>query len=297
MKRKLFYMIICTALLVGCGVSKEEPGPAADTLDIVDSPNTVDPAVTLDSVDTDTSYGVFIGAGPEDIQRMMDYDIVVIDAQYFDVGQIKELQSDGHKVYSYINVGSVEDFRPYYQDYQQYTLDVYEHWEDERWVDVSAAEWQDFILEELAPDILGKGVDGLFVDNVDVYYVYPDREIFDGTEKILKGLKSLDTYVLINGGDNFVTKYIDEHGSFRDIADGVNQESVFSRIEWDNDTFSENDPKEQEYFREYVEKVSDNGGDVYLLEYTTDSGLASKIREYCSQHGFKYYISTTLELL
>lgn len=297
MMRKLFFMIICTALLVGCGAAKEEPGPAADTLDIVDSPNTVDPADTLDEVWAGASYGVFIGAGPEDIQRMMDYDIVVIDAQYFDVGQIKELQSDGHKVYSYINVGSLENFRPYYQDYQQYTLGVYEHWEDECWVDVSAAEWQDFILEELAPDILGKGVDGLFVDNVDVYYVYPDREIFDGTEKILKGLKSLDTYVLINGGDNFVTKYIDEHGSFRDIADGVNQESVFSRIEWEGNAFSENAPEEQEYFREYVEKVADNGGDVYLLEYTTDSGLASKIREYCTLHHFMYYISSTLELL
>ena len=39
--------------------------------------------------------------------------------------------------------------------------------EDEKWVDVSEPKWQSFILDDLAPSILDKGVDGLFIDNVD----------------------------------------------------------------------------------------------------------------------------------
>ena len=272
--RKLFFMIICVALLTGCGAAKE-----------------------TGTYPEDCSFGVFIGAGPEALQKILEYDTVVIDAQYFTAEQIKEIHSVGHKVYSYINAGSLEDFRPYYQEYEQYTLGAYEHWDEERWVDVSVQAWQDFVLKSLAPDILGKGVDGLFVDNADVYYMYQSPEIFDGLEIILKGLQSMDTYVVINGGDTFVTEYMDHGGKFCDIADAVNQESVFGRIEWDENRFSENDPDERAYFQEYVEKVAADGGDIYLLEYTTDSKLIKQIKAYCRKHHFRYYISTTLELL
>ena len=33
-----------------------------------------------------------------------------------------------------------------------------------------------------------------------------------------------------------------------------------------------------------------------LLEYTDDPLLSMKIRRYCKAHGFKYYISDSLEL-
>ena len=245
-------------------------------------------------------YGVFIGAGPESMAKMRDYEVVVVDAQYFSDGEIRELKKGGSKVYSYINIGSVENFRPYYADYEAYTLGVYENWEEERWVDVSCEAWQDFILTELAPGLLKKGVDGLLVDNADVYYYRSSEEIYDGVTRILQGLKSLNTYVCINGGDAYVTEYMERNGVFRDVADGVNQESVFSSIDWDSPAedrqFSQNDPEEREYFQQYIETVAEAGGDVYLLEYTKDPELIRKIRKYCGEKGFLFYVSDSLEL-
>lgn len=246
---------------------------------------------------SDRSYGVFLGIGPEDLARTLDYDTIVIDAQYFTPEQIAALHAAGHTVYSYINIGSVEDFRPYYNDYVSYTIGDYENWDEERWVDVSDPVWQDFILKQLAPDILAKGVDGLFVDNADVYYFRQTAEIFSGVSKILKGLQALDTYVSVNGGDTFVTDYIEKGGSFRDIADAVNQETVFSKIEWEENRFSRNDDEERAYFQEYAETVAENGGDIYLLEYTKDAELIEQIKAYCREHHFRYYVSGTLELL
>lgn len=246
---------------------------------------------------SDTSYGVFLGIEPENLSRTLAYDTIVIDAQYFTAEQIASLHASGHTVYSYINIGSVEDFRSYYKDYEQYTFGDYENWEGERWVDVSTDIWQDFILKQLAPDILSKGVDGLFVDNTDVYYIQPTDAIFGGVKDILQGLIALDTYVCINGGDCFVTEYLKRNGQFREIANAVNQETVFSMIEWEEDRFSKNDDEEREYFQNYVETVAANGGDVYLLEYTEDAALIDQIREYCRAHHFRYYASATLELL
>ena len=116
-------------------------------------------------------YGVFLGLGREDIVLMEDYRIIVLDAQYFLPEDIERLKQSGHIVLSYINLGALEDFRTYYGKYVGYTLSEYENWEEERWVDVTIPEWQMFV-EDLAEELLEKGCDGLFVDNVDVYYHY-----------------------------------------------------------------------------------------------------------------------------
>ena len=243
------------------------------------------------------SYGVFLGASPDDMPYMTDYEKVVIDAQYFTADEIKELKDSGKTVYSYINLGSVEDFRPYYSEYEKFTLGVYENWEEEKWVDVSQPEWQAFVVDELAAEIIEKGADGLFVDNTDVYYHYPTDEMFDGVTNILKGFKELNTYVIINGGDAYVTEYAKRNSELDSIMDAENQETIFSKINWDDETFTSNDEAETAYFKDYAELVNSYGKDVYLLEYTTDSSLIHRIDDYCEEKGFTYYASDKLELL
>ena len=73
-------------------------------------------------------YGVFLGEEPENISDMEEYNIIVIDAQYFSSEQIAELKSSNHTVYSYINIGSIENFRPYYGEYEDFTIGEYEYW-------------------------------------------------------------------------------------------------------------------------------------------------------------------------
>ncbi|MBQ6020024.1 MAG: endo alpha-1,4 polygalactosaminidase [Clostridia bacterium] len=241
-------------------------------------------------------YGVFLSAEAEDLDAFPPYRTVVLDAQYFTAEQIAKLKSDGCTVYSYINIGSIEDFRPYYNGYEDLTLGEYENWEEEKWVDVSSPRWQSFIADTLAPELLAKGIDGFFVDNCDVYYHYPTEEIFDGTAALLRALKATGAYVCVNGGDEFVTEYLDRFGSFSDALDAVNQETVFSKIEWEKNSFSANDAEERKYFQDYVETVAAHGGDVYLLEYTKDKALIEKINAYCEEKGFRYYVSGSIEL-
>lgn len=242
-------------------------------------------------------YGVFLGASPEDIKNMESYETIVIDGQLFSWADVSELKEAGHTVLSYINVGSIEEYRPYYDEYSEYTLDVYENWEDERWVDVTAPEWQWFVVHELAEDIRKKGFDGVFVDNLDVYYHYPSEEAFKAITGMLIAFKDLGFYVSINGGDVFVTEYLERFGSADGVFDAVNQETVFSKIIWDEkDKFDEQDSAEREYFQEYLEMVHEKGIDVYLLEYTKDKRLTRKIRKYCKEKGYRYYVSGTLNL-
>ncbi|EWM52250.1 endo alpha-1,4 polygalactosaminidase [Ruminococcus flavefaciens] len=251
-----------------------------------------------DAADIKYEYGVFLGAEPEDAADMESYKKIVIDAQYFSKDEISRLKESGHIVYSYINLGSVEEFRPYFETYREYSLGVYKNWEDERWIDVSQEKWQDFVVNKLAKDILATGVDGLFVDNCDVYYNFKEDKIYKGVTEILKGFKNYGTYVIINGGDTYVKEYAKRNNNLDAVMDAVNQESVFSAVDWDHGKkFTENEPDERDYFQKYCKLVSDNGKDVYLLEYTKNSALIESIKEYCSEKGYTYYASATLDLV
>ena len=240
-------------------------------------------------------YGVFLNADASSLERFKKYDLIVIDAQYFTKKDIESLHQNGTKVYTYLNIGSVENFREYYKTYEKFTIGKYEHWDEEKWVDVSVPAWQKFI-EQLSKKLFEKGVDGFFIDNCDVYYYAPRKSIFEGLTAILQNIMTLKKAVIINGGDTYVTEYRERYGSVDHIMTGVNQESVWSGIDFDKGTFNEQTRETREYYSKYLEACKADGMEVYLLEYTTDEKLIQKIKKYCKEKNFHFYISNSLEL-
>lgn len=241
-------------------------------------------------------YGVFLGI-TEDLARFADYETVVIDAQYFSGGEIDSFRSEGHKVYTYLNIGSLEDFRDYYEEYRDLSLGEYEHWEEEVWVDVSSGKWQDLILKKLVPGLLEKHVDGFFVDNCDVYYVHPEQKILDGLGVIMQALVATGKEVIINSGDCFMDAWCEQGGTWDQVITGINQESVFSAILWDEEAFGRQEEEDHEYFVSYITRYGDLGVRIFLLEYTLDEELAGEIDRFCREHHYTYFISHTLELV
>ena len=157
-KTKLFIKIICvlililsTALLSACSTS------------------------TFNSAE---KYIVLIGEDPEITEKLSDIDLLVIDAEYFSQNGIARLRENGiREIFSYINIGSIESFRSYDTDFEKYTLGAYENWPEEKWIDVSAPEWQACTASRVDA-LVQKDVDGFFVDNTDVYYNYPQESIY-----------------------------------------------------------------------------------------------------------------------
>ena len=192
-------------------------------------------------------YGVFLSIDSSQIKKLYGYRLVVIDAQYFSAKDIRTLHKKGVKVYTYLNVGSIENFRDYYKKYEYLTIGNYENWEEEKWVDVSNKDWQKF-MGKLSKKLLKKGVDGFFIDNCDVYDYAKTKKNFKGLAKILKNIKRLGKGVIINGGDVFVTKYRKTYGSAKDIMTAVNQESVWSSIRFETGTFGKQPEDVRKYF-------------------------------------------------
>lgn len=239
-------------------------------------------------------YGVFIGVDKLDYQKMGKYDLVVIDADSFSAYQIKKLKKAGcKKIYTYLNIGSIENFRDYYEDYRYLALDAYDNWQGEYWMDVSNKKWQKFCIRH-AVNLKAKGVDGFFIDNCDVYYQYPDDDIYNGLCKILSGIRKTEGKIIINGGDTFVTRCIQKKNS--KIFDGVNQESVYTSIDFIHNKFGKAGSSKRKYFTNYLKKVKKAKKKVYVLEYTTNKKIAGKAKKYAQKYGWKIYVSGSLEL-
>ena len=231
------------------------------------------------------------------------YKTVIVSPGTFTKEDLDYLKKRKTTVYAYINVGALEQYNPDYKKLRQFALAPYENWEDEEWVDVSQAAWQDYITEDRAKDLAKTGYDGFFLDNFDVYDRFPTEGCYQGLTKILQNLQKYKKAILLNGGDRFVQRVIEEEksgktnskvkepksGGAKYLFQGVNQEDVFTSY-----NFSENKAEKQEkdatnYYKDYLKKVQSAGLSVYITEYEADETLSKEIEKYCKENHFTWY--------
>jgi len=271
MKKLLFILAICMLLFptVACGSAPDQ---------------------------TQASYAVLIGINPEDATALSSYQTVVIDAQYFTKDSIAAVQANGTAVYTYLNIGSIETFREGYDSMKDLILAPYDNWPDEYWVDVSQQEWQEFIAKQAAA-LIEKGVNGFFLDNADVYYLYPSDPIYNGLVEMIASLGQYGKPILINGGDVFVSRAVLGADEPLSAITGVNQECVFTNINFTTGALIRQSAENSSYYQSYLARCKEAGLDVYLTEYAkSNQSVSNEIAQYCDQNGFHYYISSSINL-
>ena len=80
------------------------------------------------------------------------------------------------------------------------------------------------------------------------------------------------------------------------MFDGVNQEEVFTVINFNNHTYKNQSASETKYYKDYLKNVKSKGLIVYLLEYGASSSKEKEIANYCNANGFSYYNSSSYNL-
>ncbi|MDT3700467.1 MAG: endo alpha-1,4 polygalactosaminidase [Thermincola sp.] len=243
------------------------------------------------------AFGVFVGLGPDELEKLVSYQEVIVDAGYFSQKDIDFLHQNNVKVYSYLNIGSIESFRPYYNEFQDITLGDYENWPDEKWLDVSSNRWSHYVINVLAKDLTDKGVDGFFIDNTDVYSIYPEDKIYDGILTILKGLKqNYDKKIILNSGFDFLDKALSENVDIFAIVQGVTRESVLTTVDFANKTLSVRPREEVNWALNRLKQMKALGPEIYVVEYSNTPIVDFFIRLTYLFSGYKVYIANSIEL-
>ena len=276
--KKYLLLLLTSLALVGCK-SKEEPEPFRGN-----------------------DYGAFLGRSDNDVTGFNQYKYVAVELDEFTHTNIERLTNKGTNFLAYLNVGSLETYRDYYDDYESFTFKDYDNWPDERWMDVTNQSWQDLMVS-LAQSFKNEGTFGVYIDNVDVYSVAKEENLNyqafgSAIKNIITRVSALGLNVLVNGGAEYFDDMNDVDDNVFDSVWAYHQEEIFSLIEdYDENVFTTQNEEDKTYYQEIASIFKAKGKKVFFLEYTTDNSLKETIKNYCDSNGYHYYVSSTVDLL
>ncbi len=169
------------------------------------------------------SFAFAIGEGTlgGDYQRRLaPFDLVVVDGVEARRSQVRALRDRGKVVLAYVSVGTIERYRSWYRSARPYRLDLWGDW-GEWYADTSRAGFRRLITRRVAPNILRKGFDGLFLDNVDMIGDHPRQR--RGMHRLVAALGRMvhrrDGYLFAQNGEGVI-------GPMLGHLDGWNREDV-----------------------------------------------------------------------
>jgi endo-alpha-1,4-polygalactosaminidase (GH114 family) len=228
--------------------------------------------------------GMIEGNAGDVADRLGDYDVVVVDGEEASAAEVAALKAEGSTVLAYLSVGTIEKWRAWYDDVKQYRLAAWQNWKDEWFADVSKAGLRDALADEIAPDILGKGFDGLFLDNVDMIEPSKHKQQRDGMRELVARLGDLvhpDGLLFAQNGYWGFKKFgILDDGHL----DGWNREDVTWTYDFDHKKYVRNSDRGRDEALDDLSKMHDLGLFTTATNYTkrsTGSAVAESIDDAC----------------
>ncbi len=166
------------------------------------------------------------------------------DLANFTPEQIQTLRDGGrNRVISYMNLGACEDFRTHWSAAPSGILSCsanrtaqlgpYYGYPSETWMNVGNPEYQRLILEHVAPRLAAQGVDGFFLDNMELL---ENDDLCDaaciqgGLDLIGKLRERFPSHVLImqNATDDVLRLGTTTQGRrYAELLDGISHEDVY----------------------------------------------------------------------
>ena len=218
--------------------------------------------------------------------RLGEYDLIVVDGEEASAGEVEALQAQGSAVLAYLSVGTIEKWRGWYRDVKRYRLAAWQDWKDEWFADVSKAGLRNTLAGDIAPALLAKGFDGLFLDNVDMIEPKRFREQRKGMRELVARLGSL---VHEDGGLLFAQNGFwgfEKFGILDDgHLDGWNREDVTWTFDFDKRRYSKNSPRDRREALRDLTEMRQLGLFTTATNYTkrsSGSAVEESIADACS---------------
>ncbi len=214
------------------------------------------------------SFAFAIGTGDLDgdvAARYRAYDLVVVDGEEPTRAQVSAIRGSGAVVLAYLSVGTIERGRSWYPQAKPYRMELWGDW-GEWYADVARRRYRDLIASSVAPTVLGKGFDGLFLDNTDMVETHPGQA--QGMRRLVR---RLSRRVHNGGGLLFSQNGEDSIGPTLAYYDGWNREDVTWTYDFDRRRYVHQPAADVRYAKRAIRRMVADG----LLVTATDYVAAS----------------------
>ena len=217
------------------------------------------PQQRLRSVET-WAFAIGNGSRAEVLRQPGAFDLVVVDGEEVTARQVHKLRRDGTIVLGYLSVGTIENWRWWYSAASRYKLELWDDW-GEWYADVSRQGFRDLIASRVAPRMLSKGLNGLFLDNTDMVETHHGQR--DGMKALVARLARRvhrgNRLLFTQNGDSSV-------GPTLRYYDGWNREDVTWTYDFDREQYVRVGSADHADALAAIRRIHDRG----LLVTTTD---------------------------
>jgi cysteinyl-tRNA synthetase len=235
------------------------------------------------------------------------HDLAVIDLtrdghdDYFTEEEVGGLQDSGKTVLAYFEIGSIEDFRPEYDDLpDDMILNQWPEWPEEYFVRYWEPAWWDTVIGPRVDQALEAGFDGVYLDTP-LAYENIDLSLVEGEDRESLGRKMVDLIVRISEyakdqDPGFLvfpqnSPELRAQPGYVDAIDGLGVEELFFAA--DDDTSDQ--PCVQDWCAEnlaHVEALRDAGKQILAVDYASDPENVATACERYADEGFAGYVTT-----
>jgi hypothetical protein len=229
------------------------------------------------------SFAFGLGSGNLDgdvSARFAPFDLVVVDGQEARRSQVQALRGAGKLVLGYLSVGTIEPFRPWYRRARPYRLrDRFEEF-NEFFAATSRRGYRRLIARRVAPALLRRGFDGLFLDNTDMIETH--RRQTRGMRILIRTLARL---VHRRGGLLFSQNGQDSIGPVLRFYDGWNREDVTWTYDFDRRRYVRVSQRDHAGALAALRRIGAAGLLVTATDYTAGGDAeaeAESVREACA---------------
>ncbi|MBF0408383.1 MAG: endo alpha-1,4 polygalactosaminidase [Candidatus Riflebacteria bacterium] len=213
--------------------------------------------------------------------------MMILEPDHYSASEILDLKHNGKHIIAYLSVGELETYRSYCTKEVVSQLKYSENpdWPDNFRVKFQDPRWEK-ILKNYIDEIMTKNFDGIVMDVVDVWKIFPDTAA--SKESMIKLITSLGIHIRNRNLDSILLFY-NSHELFdntlvENLFDGILQESLFTT--WKKEPV---DPEWRLQTISSLEKLRTKGKFVGIIEYKRSPAIIKNLLNQCRKYGFCLY--------
>lgn len=221
-------------------------------------------------------------------EQVANYRMVIIEPDFYSKEEMNELRNTGTKIVAYVTLGEVDENRWYFNHLKDFGfLGKNDNW-NSYYIDLENIKSRQLLLNEVIPEVVAKGVDGLFLDTIDAVSPVTERGYLQPyMAELIEGIREKypNKIIIQNAGIFLLERTKDDINAFL-------TEALASDYDFTQGEYSIRSSEEFNDRLEYLNHYADVSNRPYFIVGFADTDVKrEQIKKRLDTLGRPYFIS------